>query len=184
MASDIGTELNSMVQNIVDELEAAVSGSLYDVDGNATVIDDMDEWKKAEYAKEVDAFKASHSPIARLKQGTRYVESAFDPDLYGSFEEFMEDEIGTADDIDEPDPISLDEYFRSHNEPLDLYFEVDTQKNLNGGRMQVTAGGPSIWIADDEVRGYWGSTRVEISLDSETKSAMWDWFEGQWDTVK
>ena len=174
MASDINTELNSMVQNIVDELEAAVSGSLYDVDGNATVIDDMDEWKKAEYEKLKQGFEADH-PRSEFK---------LEDNIYESYEEYMEDEIGVADDIDEPDPISLDEYFRSHNEPLDLYFEVDAQKNLNGGRMQVTAGGPSIWIADDEVRGYWGSTRVEISLDSETKSAMWDWFEEQWDMVK
>ncbi len=174
MASDIDRELNSMVQNIVDELEAAVSGSLYDVDGNATVIDDMDEWKKAEYEKLKNGFETDH-PRSEFK---------LEDNIYESYEEYMEDEIGTADDIDEPDPISLDEYFRSHNEPLDLYFEVDAQKNLNGGRMQVTAGGPSIWIADDEVRGYWGSTRVEISLDSETKSAMWDWFEEQWDTVK
>ena len=174
MASDINTELNSMVQNIVDELEAAVSGSLYDVGGNATVIDDMDEWKKAEYEKLKEAYEHDH-PRSSFK---------LEDNIYESYEEWMEDEIGVADDVDEPDPISLDEYFRSHNEPLDLYFEVDAQKNLNGGRMQVTAGGPSIWIADDEVRGYWGSTRVEISLDSETKSAMWDWFEGQWDMVK
>ena len=174
MASDIASELNSMVQNIVDELEAAVSGSLYDVDGNATVIDDMDEWKKAEYEKLKQGFEADH-PRSDFK---------LEDSIYESYEEYMEDEIGTADDIDEPDPISLDEYFRSHNEPLDLYFEVDMQKNLNGGRMQVTAGGPSIWIADDEVRGYWGSTRVEISLDSDMKSAMWDWFEEQWETAK
>ena len=174
MASDINTELNSMVQNIVDELEAAVSGSLYDVGGNPTVIDDMDEWKKAEYEKLKQGFEADH-PRSEFK---------LEDNIYESYEEYMEDEIGVADDIDEPDPISLDEYFRSHNEPLDLYFEVDAQKNLNGGRMQVTAGGPSIWIADDEVRGYWGSTRVEISLDSETKSALWDWFEEQWDMVK
>ena len=174
MASDIASELHSMVQNIVDELEAAVSGSLYDVDGNATVIDDMDGWKEAEYAKLKEAYEHDH-PRAEFK---------LEDGLYETYEEQMEDEIGVADDIDEPDPISLDEYFRSHNEPLDLYFEVDAQKNLNGGRMQVTAGGPSIWIADDEVRGYWGSTRVEISLDSQTKSAMWDWFEEQWDMVK
>jgi len=176
MASDIASELHSMVQNIVDELEAAVSGSLYDVDGNATVIDDMDGWKEAEYAKLKEAYEHDH-PRAEFRR----VE---DDGMYETYEEQMEDEIGVADDVDEPDPISLDEYFRSHNEPLDLYFEVDAQKNLNGGRMQVTAGGPSIWIADDEVRGYWGSTKVEISLDSETKSAMWDWFEEQWDMVK
>ena len=174
MASDISTELRSMVQNIVDELEAAVSGSLYEVDGSATVIDDMDEWKKAEYEKLKKGFEADH-PRSSFK---------LEDNIYESYEEWMEDEIGTADDIDEPDPISLDEYFRSHNEPLDVYFEVDMQKNLNGGRMQVTAGGPSIWIADDEVRGYWGSSQETVALDSETKSAMWDWFEGQWDMVK
>lgn len=176
MASDISTELNSMVQNIVDELEAAVSGSLYDVDGNATVIDDIDEWKKAEYEKLKEAYEHDH-PRAEFVR----VE---DDGMYETYEEQMVDEIGTDEDIDDPDPISLDEYFRSHNEPLDLYFEVDAQKNLNGGRMQVTAGGPSIWIADDEVRGYWGSTKVEISLASDAKSAMWDWFEEQWDMVK
>ena len=39
-------DLHAMVGSIVDELEAAVSGSLYEVDGEYVVIDDLDEWKE------------------------------------------------------------------------------------------------------------------------------------------
>jgi len=173
MASDIDKELHSMVKNIVDELEAAVSGTLYDVDGNETVIDDMDGWKAAEYEKLKQGFEADH-PRSEFK---------LEDNVYESYEEWMEDEIGTADDVDEPDSISLDEYIEKRGLG-DTRFEVDTSMQISGGRTLFCYGGPNIWVHDDEVCGYWGSAQCTMGLDSDTRSAMWDWFEQLWDTIR
>ena len=170
MASDIDEELHAQVKGIVDELEAAVSGSLYDDDGEYVVIDDMDEWKESEYRKKADKFIETH-------------DGTWDADLYDSFDEYMEDEIGTVDDVDEPDEVSLGEYI--DKESLgDVRFEVDSSKELHGGKVLFCYGGPNIWVADDEARGYWGTSTVEMSLDSDTRSALYSWFEEMWDNVK
>ena len=173
MASNIDEELHSMVKTIVDELEAAVSGTLYDVDGNETVIDDMDEWKAAEYEKLKEGFEADH-PRSEFK---------LEDNVYSSYDEWMEDELGAAEDVDEPDEVSLSEYI-DRQSLGDTRFEVDSEMTLCGGNILFTFGGPNIWVADDEVRGYWGSSRVEMSLDSETRSAMFSWFEEMWDMAR
>ena len=171
--SDTASELHSMVKGIVDELEAAVSGSLYDVDGSYVVIDDMDGWKEAEYAKLKEAYEHDH-PRAEFKLE--------DDGLYETYEEQMEDEIGTVDDIDEPDEVSLHEYIEKQGLG-DMRFEVDSSKQLLGGKVLFTYGGPNIWVRDDQVCGYWGSETVEMSLDSGTRSALFSWFEDQWDVI-
>lgn len=173
MASDVDKELHGTVLGIVHDLEAAASGHLYDVDGECVIIDDLDEWKAAEYKKKVDEFREKHP------------RESFDPDETGfdEYEEWMEDEIGYVDDVDEPDEVSLTEYI--DKESLgDVRFEVDSSKELLGGKVLFCYGGPNVWVADDEVRGYWGSSTVEMSLDSGTKSALFDWFEEMWDAVK
>lgn len=171
--SDTDEALHAQVRSIVDDLEAAVSGSLYEVDGDCVVIDDMDEWKAAEYAKLKEAYEHDH-PRAEFK---------LEDGLYETYEEQMEDEIGTVDDVDEPDEVSLSEYIEKQSLG-DVRFEVDSSKELHGGKVLFCYGGPNVWVADNEVRGYWGSSTVEMSLDSDTRSAMFSWFEGQWDLVK
>lgn len=89
----------------------------------------------------------------------------------------------------------MDEYLESHDvEPEqvtvadviekrglgDTRFEVDSNKELCGGKTLFTCGGPNIWVYDDRVCGYWGSARVEMSFNSETKSEMYDWFNDRW----
>lgn len=171
MAS-VDDDLHETVRSIVDELEAAASGSLYRVDGNYMVIDDLDEWKEERYGKMAEEFRKNHS------------EDSLDTKAYGSYKDWMEDEIGTVDDIDEPDRVSsLSEYIDGQSLG-DVRFEVDASKRLLGGRILFCYGGPNVWVADDGVRGYWGTSRVEMSLDSETRSALWGWFEDQWDMVK
>ena len=171
MASNIDEELHGMVKGIVDDLEAATSGNLYDVDGECVIIDDLDDWKAEQYRKKVDEFRDEHP------------EDDLDREAYDTYEEWMEDEIGEVDDIDEPDEISLSEYI--DRESLgDVRFEVDSSKELHGGKVLFCYGGPNIWVADDEVRGYWGSSTVEMSLDSETRSALFSWFEEMWDMAK
>lgn len=171
MASDIDEDLHRMVKGIVDDLEAAASGKLYDVDGEITIIDDMDEWKAEQYREKVDKFKLENP------------EDKLDREVYDTYEEWMEDEVGTVDGIDEPEEVSLSEYI--DKESLgDVRFEVDSSKELQGGKVLFCYGGPNIWVADDEVRGYWGSSTVEMSLDSDTRSALYDWFGEMWDIIK
>lgn len=173
MADDTNEELHRMVKGIVDDLEAAASGSLYYIDGNYVAIDDLDDWKAHRYKEKVDAFKKEHP------------KESYDPEVYGfdTYEEWLEDEVGTVEDIDEPDEVSLSDYI--DKESLgDVRFEVNSNKEFLGGKMLFCFGGPNIWVADDEVRGYWGGSTVEMSLDSDASSALYDWLETQWDNVK
>lgn len=100
-------------------------------------------------------------------------------------------EFKTIDDIEE--------YMESHDEAPeqvtvagviekcglgDTRFEVDSSKKLRGGRTLFTYGGPTIWVHDDMVCGYWGSARVEMSFNEETRSAMFDWFMEYWEVVE
>ena len=171
--SDTDDELHAMVGSIVDELEAAVSGSLYEVDGEYVVIDDLDEWKEERYGKMAEEFRKEHP------------EDSFDPEESGfdTYAEWMEDEIGVAEDVDEPEQASLCEYI-SKQSLGDVRFEVTSDKTLCGGKVLFCYGGPNIWVADDEVRGYWGASTVKIPLDSDTRSELWDWFENQWEAIK
>lgn len=166
-------DLHAMVGSIVDELEAAVSGSLYEVDGEYIVIDNLDEWKEERYGKMIEEFRKEHP------------EDSFDPKESGfdTYVEWMEDEIGVAEDVDEPEQASLREYI-SERSLGDVRFEVTSDKTLCGGKVLFCYGGPNIWVADDEVRGYWGSSTVEMPLDSDTRSELWDWFENQWEEIK
>jgi len=178
MADTIDENLHEQVKTIVDELEAAASGSLYEVDGSYVVIDDVDEWKKERYEEKAEKFRKEHHP------------EDFEEDKdengseYESYEEWMEDEIGTVDDVDDPDEVSLSEYIDDQSLG-DVRVEISlSDRSLVGGKILFCFGGPNVWVADDEVRGYWGSSRVEMSLDSETRSALFSWFEEQWDMAR
>lgn len=171
MARSTDDKLHETVKSIVDELEAAVSGSLYEVDGDCVVIYDLDEWRQETYDRKAEEFRKEHP------------EDSLDPEMYDSYEKWAEDEIGTVDDIDEPDKVSLCEYVAERSLE-DVRFEVTSDKALCGGKVLFCCGGPTVWVADDEVRGYWGSSTVEMSLDSETQSELWDWFEEQWNALK
>ena len=92
----------------------------------------------------------------------------------------------------------IDEYMESHDEMPeqatvadviekrglgDTRFEVDSKKELCGGKTLFTFGGPNIWVHDDMVCGYWGSARVEMSFNPETRTAMFDWFNDRWKEI-
>lgn len=176
MSCEIDDSLHAQVKLIVDELEAAVSGSLYEIDGNHVVIDDMDEWKKEQYEKEAGNFRKEHPE----RDFNDCADEAFKS--YGSYAEYMEAEIGTVDDVDDPDEVSLDEYIED-SALGDVRFEVDSSKTLLGGKVLFCCGGPTVWVADDEVRGYWGASRCEMPLDSETRSALFSWFSEMWEAA-
>lgn len=170
--ADTDEALHAQVKTIVDELEAAVSGSLYKIDGNYVVIDDLDGWKQERYDEKAEKFRKEHP------------EESYDSEEYDSYEEYMEDEIGTVEDIEEPEEVSLSEYIDDQSLG-DVRVEVSLPSlEFNGGKVLFCFGGPNIWVADDEVRGYWGSTSVEMSLDSDTRSALYGWFEELWNATR
>lgn len=117
------------------------------------------------------------------------LESAVNGCLYRG----IDGEFETIDDGD------MDEYLESHDGMPgqvtvadviekrglgDTRFEIDSQNKLCGGRTLFTCGGPNIWVYDNMVCGCWGSARVEMSFNPETRSAMFDWFKECWEVVK
>ena len=62
----------------------------------------------------------------------------------------------------------------------DIRYEVAMANNhwqVYGGRILVAFGGPNIWITQDEVKVYWWGHSAEAELYSETKDALMDFFE-------
>lgn len=125
---------------------------------------------------------------AMVKDIVDELESAVNGCLYRG----ADGEFETIDDGD------MDEYMESHDEMPeqvtvydviekrglgDTRFEVDSKKELCGGKTLFTFGGPNIWVHDDMVCGYWGSARVEMSFNPETKTAMFDWFNDRWKEI-
>ena len=125
---------------------------------------------------------------AMVKDIVDELESAVNGCLYRG----IDGEFETIDDGD------MDEYMESHDEVPeqvtvndviekrglgDTRFEVDSKKELCGGKTLFTFGGPNIWVHDDMVCGYWGSARVEMSFTPETRTAMFDWFDDRWKEI-
>ena len=162
-------QLRSTVISIANDLDAAVAGNLYVEDDEFFVIYDMDEWKHEKYMEMVEKFKKEHPE----KDG-------FDKDEYETYEEFMEDEIGTEDDIDEPEQASIYDYVEKQSLG-DTRFEIDSSGALCGGRILFCYGGPTIWVHDDRVCGYWGNDSWDRSLDSDTASALFSMMEEELD---
>lgn len=173
MGDSVDKELHGTVLSIVHEIEAAAEGSLYYDGSGYLIIDDMDAWKHRQYLKKVEKFK-SENPEGKVDLEQLGFET---------YEEWMRDQIGTEEDIEEPDSMSLDEYIEKQALG-DVRFEVDSSKQLMGGKVLFCYGGPNVWVHDDEVCGYWGSAKVEMSLNSEAASSMYRWFDEYWDIVK
>ena len=170
--SDTKSELKGIVLGIVNDLEAAADGRLYNDGSNYVIIDDMDEWKARQYAENVKAFKAENP------------EDQFGADRlaemgYNTYEEWMEDEIGTAEDIDDPDEVSIWEYVDDQSLG-DMRFEIDSEKSLCGAKVLFCYGGPNVWVHDDKVCGYWGCDSEETYLDGDTSSKLFSMFEERW----
>jgi hypothetical protein len=171
--SDTKSELHGIVLSTVRELEAAASGTLYRCGSDWKIIDDIDDWKEKQYQKCVEIFRKEHP------------EDAFsgDDEGFDTYEEYMEDEIGTVDDIDDPEEVSLSEYIEDQSLG-DVMFEVDEDLDLRGGKVLFCCGGPTVWVHDDQVCGYWGCDTVEMGLDSETRNKLYAWFKELWSTKK
>lgn len=173
MAHETDDRLREMAESYDDDLEAVVAGKMYRVDGDHVVIEDIDEWKQEEWKRQKDKFLSEH-PFT-------------DPDdleCYENEEKYVIDNIGEAEDVDEPDEqVSLDEYLNDQGLG-DVRFEVGSDMDLHGGKILLAYGGPTFWLHDNEICGYWGCESYSRSLSSNVKSALWSWFEEQWEMAR
>ena len=165
-------ELKEIVRSYAHDIEAAADGTLYKVNGEPTIIDDMDKWKQSEWENLKAEFLKKH-PFADHN----------DKEVYESEDEYVIDEIGEVDDIDEPEQMSITEYIND-NSLGDIRFEVDGKMELYGGKVLLAFGGPTVWLHDDEIRGYWGGDTETWSLCSDARDALMEFFQEEWGMVR
>ena len=166
------SELKEIVRSYAHDIEAAADGTLYKVNGEPTVIDDIDDWKQKEWDRQKAEFLKEH-PFT-------------DPEgkeTYGSEDEYVTDNIGDADDIDVPEQMSVMDYVND-NSLGDVRFEVDGKMELYGGKVLLAYGGPNVWLHDDEIRGYWGGDAETWSLCSGARDALMEFFQEEWNMVR
>lgn len=164
-------ELKEIVRSYALDIEAAADGTLYKVNGEPTIIDDMDDWKQNEWERLKDEFLKEH-PFTDPE----------DKEAYESENEYVTDNIGGVDDIDEPEQMSITDYIND-NSLGDTRFEVDGKMELYGGKILLAFGGPNVWLHDDEIRGYWGGDTETWSLCSDACEALMEFFQEEWGMV-
>lgn len=164
-------ELKGIVRSYAHDIEAAADGTLYKVNGEPTIIDDVDEWKQSEWERIKDEFLKEH-PFTDPE----------DKETYESEDEYVTDNIGEVDDIDEPEQMSITDYI-DDNSLGDIRFEVDRKMELYGGKVLLAFGGPNVWLHDDEIRGYWGSDTETWGLRSAARDALMEFFREEWETI-
>lgn len=165
-------ELKEIVHSYAHDIEAAADGTLYKVNGEPTIIDDMDKWKQSEWDDLKAEFLKKH-PFTDPE----------DKESYESEDEYVIDNIGEVDDIDEPEQMSITDYI-SDNSLGDIRFEVDGKMELYGGKVLLAFGGPTVWLHDDEIRGYWGCDTETWSLCSDARDALMEFFQNEWEMVR
>ena len=170
----VDEELKRIVRSYALDIEAAADGTLYKVNGEPTVIDDIDDWKQKEWDRQKAEFLAKE-PFDSLDPE--------DKELYEDEDGYVTDNIGEADDIDEPEQMSVADYV-SDNSLGDIRFEVDGKMELYGGKVLLAAGGPTVWLHDDEIRGYWGGDTETWGLRSAARDALMEFFREEWETIR
>ena len=163
--------LKEIVRSYAHDIEAAADGTLYKVNGEPTIIDDMDEWKQNEWENLKAGFLKEH-PFTDPE----------DKETYESEDEYVIDNIGEVDSIDEPEQMSITDYIND-NSLGDIRFEVDRKMELYGGKVLLAFGGPNEWLHDDEIRGYWGSDTETWSLCSDALDALMEFFQEEWGMI-
>ena len=164
-------DLQEIVRSYANDIEAAADGTLYKVNGEPTIID-IDDWKQNEWEREKTEFLKEH-PFTDPE----------DKETYESEDEYVIDNIGEADDIDEPEQMSITDYIND-NSLGDIRFEVDGKMELYGGKVLLALGGPTVWLHDDEIRGYWGCDTETWSLCSDAREALIEFFQNEWGMVR
>ena len=168
----VDEELKEMVRSYALDIEAAADGTLYKVNGEPTVIDDIDGWKQNEWGRKKTEFLKEH-PFTDPE----------DKETYESEDEYVTDNIGDVDDIDVPEQMSVMDYIND-NSLGDIRFEVDRDMECCGGKVLLAFGGPNVWLHDDEICGYWGGDTETWSLCSDARDALMEFFQAEWDMVR
>ena len=162
-------ELENIVRDTANQIEAAANGTLYDIDGTKTVIDDVDAWKRDAWLRRRKDYLDEHPELEELTDK--------------EITELLDEEVGAESDwdwrINDPWQVSLRELLEEESLG-DVRFDVNQNGDLFGGKIVVAFGGPNVWVADDEVRGYWGSDECRRSLSTDASRAVFEWFEEQW----
>lgn len=166
------SELKEIVRSYAHDIEAAADGTLYKVNGEPTIIDDMDEWKQDEWERKKTEFLKEH-PFTDPE----------DKETYESEDEYVADNIGDVDDIDVPEQMSVMDYVND-NSLSDVRFEVDEDMECCGGKVLLAFGGPNVWLHDDEICGYWGGDTETWSLCSDVRGALMEFFQEKWNAVR
>ena len=166
-------ELKSIVRSYAIDIEAAADGTLYKVNGEPTVIDDMDDWKQKEWDRQKAEFLAKE-PFDSL--------DSEDKEIYEDEDRYVTDNIGNVDDIDEPEQMSVMDYINDKSLG-DIRFEVNKNMECCGGKVLLAFGGPNIWLHDDEVCGYWGGNAETWPLCSNARDALMEFFQEEWRIV-
>ena len=99
----VDEELKEMVRSYALDIEAAADGTLYKVNGEPTVIDDIDDWKQKEWDRQKAEFLAKE-PFDSLDPE--------DKELYEDEDGYVTDNIGDADDIDVPEQMSMMDFVK------------------------------------------------------------------------
>ena len=168
----VDEELKSIVRSYVLDIEAAADGTLYKVNGEPTVIDDLGDWKQNEWERKKTEFLREH-PFTDTD----------DKETYESEDEYVTDNIGEVDDIDVPEQMSVMDYVND-NSLGDVRFEVDRNMECCGGKVLLAFGGPNIWLHNDEIRGYWGGDTETWPLRSGARDALMEFFREEWETIR
>ena len=168
----VDEELKEMVRSCAHDIEAVADGTLYKVNGEPTVIDDLDDWKQEEWERKKTEFLREH-PFTDPE----------DKETYESEEEYAADNIGDVDDIDVPEQMSVMDYIND-NSLGDVRFEVDGKMECCGGKVLLAFGGPNVWLHDDEICGYWGGDTETWSLCSDARGAIMEFFQNEWGMVR
>ena len=170
----VDEELKEMVHSYALDIEAAADGTLYKVNGEPTVIDDIDDWKQKEWDRQKAEFLAKE-PFDSLDPE--------DKETYESEDEYATDTIGDVDDIDDPEQMSVTDYI-SDNSLGDIRFEVDRNLECCGGKVLLAYGGPDIWLHDEKICGYWGGDTETWSLRSDARGALMEFFQEEWEMIR
>lgn len=170
--SDSGSELRRLVRDIGLKIESAADGELYEVDGEAVVIDDLDSWTEDRRAEAREAFVEEHP------------EEGVDLEAEGceTYEEYVDDNV---EEPEEPERMSLGDYVKDSSLG-DVRAEValNDPDEVSGGRILFCFGGPNVWVHDDCVRGYWGSDEETYWLSGNARDAVLEWLQEQWECAR
>ena len=167
-------ELKSIVRSYALDIEAAAGGTLYKVNGEPTVTDDIDDWKRKEWDRQKAEFLAKE-PFDSLDPE--------DKEIYEDEDRYVTDNIGDVDDIDDPEQMSVMEYINDKSLG-DIRFEVNKNMECCGGKMLLAFGGPNIWLHDDEVCGCWGGNSETWPLCPDARDALMEFFQEEWNMVR